>query len=229
MSIKAHEVGGGREFIVEEHKGNGLAIGAISTAVPAAVISLANLAKEWLSSRGTAPSADNIAALVAAIAPAISAMRGGAPCGAGTMISAMEAKVAKLEAEKYTDAQVAKVYEANVAAMKEQFAFSLETEKRQATNAQEIECLKRELATYEATQREIAGLKEQLVDAKFDKVNGRIDCLAEKVDTGFRMTNQGFAEMKGQFDSITEVVIPSRIVCKRGNGFGNDCSNGSEQ
>lgn len=230
MSIRARElINPGREYYVEEHKGNGLAVGALSTAIPAAAISLANFAKEWLSNRGTAPSSDNIAALVAAIAPAISAMRGGAPCGAGTMISALEAKVAKLEAEKYTDAQVAKVYEANVASMKEQFAFSLETEKRQAATAQEVECLKRELTTYEATQREIACLKEQLVDAKFDKVNGRIDCLAEKVDTGFRMTNQGFAEMKGQFDSITEVVIPSRVVCKRKGGCDNDCTNGSEQ
>jgi hypothetical protein len=51
--------------------------------------------------------------------------------------------------------------------------------------------------------------------------------LAEKVDTGFRMTNQGFADAKSQFDSITEVVIPSRYICDRGrdncgcNGNGN--------
>lgn len=228
MSIRAHEVNHGREYIVEEHKGNGIAVGALSTAIPAAAISLANFAKEWLANRGTAPTADAVTGLVAAIAPAIAAMRG-APCGPNTVISELEAKVAKLEAEKYTDAQVAEVYRANLSQMKDQFAFSLETEKRQASTAQEVECLKRELTTYEATQREIAGLKEQIVDAKFDKVNGRIDCLAEKMDTGFRMTNQGFAELKGQYDAITEVVIPSRLVCKRSGGCGNDCSNGNEQ
>ena len=76
MSIKAHEVHHGREYIVEEHRGNGIAVGALSTAIPAAAITLANFAKEWLGNKGRSCDSGSIAGLVAAIAPAIAAMRG---------------------------------------------------------------------------------------------------------------------------------------------------------
>jgi hypothetical protein len=148
----------------------------------------------------------------------------GAPCGANTVITALEAKVAKLEAEKYTNAQVADLYTANLQQQKDQFAFALETERKQAATEKEVECLKRELTAYEGSQREISALKEQIVDAKIEKTNARIDCLADKVDAGFRMTNQGFAEFKGQLAGITEVVIPSSAVCKR-----NSCGCGDNE
>lgn len=218
MSIKAHEIHHGREYIVEEHRGNGIAVGALSTAIPAAAITLANFAKEWLGNKGKSCDAGSIAGLVAAIAPAIAAMRGTNDVNGNTVISALEAKVAKLEAEKYTDGQVAKLYEANLQNMKDQFAYTLEIEKKQAGLECKVNCMEQRLTDYEISQREREGLKEQIVDGKIARVVDQVGCVAGKLD----LTNQALNITNARIDAITEVVVPGSVVCKRNNG----CSNG---
>lgn len=197
MSIKAHEIHHGREYIVEEHRGNGIAVGALSTAIPAAAITLANFAKEWLGNKGKSCDAGSIAGLVAAIAPAIAAMRGTNDVNGNTVISALEA---------------------NLQNMKDQFAYTLEIEKKQAGLECKVNCMEQRLTDYEISQREREGLKEQITDGKIARVVDQVGCVAGKLD----LTNQALNITNARIDAITEVVVPSNVVCKRNNG----CSNG---
>lgn len=218
--IKCYENANGR-YYTEPHS-SGIANAALATAIPAGVISLANFAKEWLAGKGGSTTGENVAKVCSMLAPAIGAISGRAICP-DTILTEKEAEIAKLKAEKYTDAQVAELYKASTQAMKEQFEYTLGIEKRQATTEAEVKCLKQELTTYEISQREREVLKDQLVDCKIEKAVGQIHCLAEKVDDGFKMTNQGFANVNARIDGITTVVIPSSSVCKVKECCNNGC------
>jgi hypothetical protein len=215
--IKVHEIDGCKEYFAEKHgNGNGLGITGLVTGVTASALTLAGWAKEFLQSRGgnSQNMAQAVPALCAAIAPVIERITGTA-CNANTVLNEQAMRIATLEAEKYTDAQIAKLYEYNRANEKELWE----------TKA-EVQCLKEKLTDYALNEREKAVLKEQIVDGKIARVQDSVNCLAGKVDDGFRMTNQGFASMNARIDDITAVVVPQSKVCKTNN---NGCCNNAQQ
>ena len=224
--IRVYETPANARYYPEQmpHQSNGIANAALATAIPAGVISLANFAKEWLSNKGGSATGENVSKVCSMLAPAIAAVSGRV-IAPDTVLTEKEAEIARLKAEKYTDIQVAELYKANTQAMKDQFEYTLGIEKRQATTEAEVKCLKQELTTYEISQREKEALKDQIVDGKIEKTVGMINCLAEKVNDGFTMTNQGFATVNARIDNITKVVVPSSAVCK----VKECCNNGCEQ
>lgn len=215
--IKVHEIDGCKEYFAENHRnGNGLGITGLVTGVTASALTLAGWAKEFLQSKGCSNQnmAQAVPALCSAIAPVIERITG-STCNANSVLSEQAMRIATLEAEKYTDAQIAKLYEYNRANEKELWE----------TKA-EVQCLKEKLTDYALNEREKAVLKEQIVDGKIARVQDSVHCLAGRVDDGFRMTNQGFASMSARIDDITAVVVPQSKVCKTNN---NGCCNGAQQ
>ena len=215
--IKVREVDGCKEYFAEKHgNGNGLGIAGLVTGVTASVLTLAGWAKEFLQSKGCNGQnmAQAVPALCAAVAPVIQQITG-SPCSANTVLSEQAMRIATLESEKYTDAQIAKLYEYNRGNEKELWE----------TKA-EVKCLKEKLTDYALNEREKDALKEQIVDGKIALVQDSVHCLAGKVDDGFRMTNQGLASMNARIDDITAVVIPASKVCKANN---NNCCNNAQQ
>lgn len=135
----------------------------------------------------------------------------------------LRAEIAQLKAERYTDAAVIAAEKANIEAQKEFYAqFDAVRTKAAATDAK-LDCLEQKLTTYEVTQREIAELKEKLVEAKFAAIDGKIDCLAEKVATGFAAANNHFAAIDAQIAGFTQTVIPQKVICDTGCGC-NGCT-----
>lgn len=120
--------------------------------------------------------------------------------------------LAKEQSERFTLEQVILAYEKNYA----QFD-AVKTDA--ATTKAKLDCLEQKLTTYEITQREIAELKEKLVKQQ-------IDCLADKVATGFSAANNKFAAIDAQIAGFTKTVIPTSAICDTGN---NGCCNGCVQ
>ena len=125
----------------------------------------------------------------------------------------LRSEVAQLKAERYTDAAVIAANKETVDNLKDFYGRFEIVAANAANTSARLDCLEQKLTTYEITQREIAGLKEQLVDAKIGKVDGRIDCLADKVATGFAGYNNKFAAVDAQLAAITQVVIPEKVIC----------------
>ena len=230
--IKAHEVPNcGRSYWVEDnHRGNGLAVGALSTAIPAAVISLGNFAKEWLAGNGGNTTANNVAALVAAMAPALSGALG-RTVTASTSLSPAEvkiaeqaAKIAMLEAENYSDKGDAELNKAIMQGQKDQFEYSLNLERRIGVLEGENKCLNQRFADYKEAQDEKAKLEEKVLDGKIARVADSVGCLAGELD----QTRQALNATNARISAITKVVVPGSVVCGstcgqqcNGNGNGN--------
>ena len=123
--------------------------------------------------------------------------------------SALLAEVGQLKAEKYTDTQVANLF--NVVR---------NLEKEQATTAADVRCLKQELTTDELSQKEILDLRQQLTDAKIGGVAKDLNCLAGKVET-MGMT---FANRCNGIDAViagfTKTVIRESAICDTDNCCG---------
>jgi hypothetical protein len=116
--------------------------------------------------------------------------------------SALLAEVGQLKAEKYTDAQVANLYN-TVRAL----------EKDSAETKSGLICLQKELTTYETSQREIQELYRQLAAKDVAGVAKDLNCLAGKVDSGFCGINNRFASIDARINSFTETVIPASAIC----------------
>lgn len=229
--IKAHEIqNDGRSYWVEDcHRGNGLDVAAISTAIPAAVISLGNLVKEWLTNRGGGGggSGMNAAGLCAAIAPILSGMLGrtvdSSTClsPAEVKIAEQAAKIAMLEAENYSDKGDAELNKAIMNGQKDQFEYSLGLERRIGVLEGENKCLQQRFTDYKVSQEEKSVLKEQIVDGKICRVADSVACLAGKVDGNAQAINATNARI----NSITKTVVPGSVVCgdrcNQCNGNGN--------
>ena len=201
----------------------GIATTGLVTGITGTTLSLYNLIKDTFGSKGVSVNDGMINAVVSAITPMLAGKLGGA-FNADALTEA-QAKIAKLEAEKYTDAQIAELYRANLAEQKEFAAYALGVERQTATNTAEIKCLKQELTTYEISQREREQLKDQLFDCKIDKVNGRVDCLAEKVSNGFNMVNQALGGLQTTIGSFTTLGVKG---CKVIDGNCDNCCNGNQ-
>lgn len=202
--IKVHEIDGCREYFAENHNGNGLGITGLVTGVTAAGLTLAGWAKDFLQNRngGNCNLGQAVPALCAALAPVVSQAMGGIPVNGNTVLSDQAMRIATLEAEKYTDAQIAKLYEYNRGNEKELWELKAE-----------VKCLKEKLTDYALNEREKDGLREQIIDGKISKVQDSVICLAGKVDDGFKTTNAGFVEVHARLNDITTVYIPQSVIC----------------
>jgi hypothetical protein len=135
----------------------------------------------------------------------------------------LRSEVAQLKAERYTDAAVIAANKETVDNLKDFYGRFEIVAANAANTSARLDCLEQKLTTYEITQREIAGLKEQLVDAKIGKVDGRIDCLADKVATGFATANNRFAAIDAEIAGFTQTVIPTTAICDTGCGCNRAC------
>lgn len=136
----------------------------------------------------------------------------------------LRAEVAELKSERYTDAAVIAANKETVSNLKDFYGRFEIVAANAANTSARLDCLEQKLTTYEITQREIAGLKEQLVDAKISKVDGRIDCLADKVATGFASANNRFAAIDAQIAGFTQTVIPESAICDTSCGCNRVCN-----
>lgn len=215
--IRAHEMNNsGRDYWVEDtHRGNGLSIGAIATAVPAAVISLANFAKEWLGNNGGNAASGNVANLCAALAPVLSGVLGRSITAdsclspAEVKIAEQAAKIAMLEAENYSDKGDAELNKAIMAGQKDQFEYSLGLERRIGVLEGENKCLQQRFADYKESQAEKSKLEKEVLEGKIIRVADSVACLAGKVDDNAQAINATNARIS----AITKVVVPGDIVC----------------
>lgn len=215
--IKAHELNNsGRDYWVEDtHRGNGLAVGALATAIPAAVISLGNFAKEWLTNNGGSTAGNNVANLCAAMAPALTGLLGRSitpdSClsPAEVKIAEQAAKIAMLEAENYSDKGDAELNKAIMAGQKDQFEYSLGLERRIGVLEGENKCMKERFADYKESQAEKAKLEKEILEGKIIRVADSVACLAGKVDDNAQAINATNARI----NAITKVVVPGDIVC----------------
>ena len=215
--IRAHEMNSnGRDYWVEDcHRGNGLAVGALSTAIPAAVISLGNFAKEWLTNNGGSTAGNNVANFCAAMAPALTGLLG-RPVNASTCLSPAEvkiaeqaAKIAMLEAENYSDKGDAELNKAIMAGQKDQFEYSLGLERRIGVLEGENKCLQQRFADYKESQAEKAKLEKKVLEGEIIRVADSVTCLAGKVDGNAQAINATNARI----NAITKVVVPGDVVC----------------
>lgn len=123
--------------------------------------------------------------------------------------AALQAEVGQLKAEKYSDAQDAKLYDA-VRAL----------EQKQSATETAVVCLQKELAAYEAGQKEIQALEKKLIDCQINGVAKDLNCLAGKVET-MGMT---FANRCNGIDAViagfTKTVIRESAICDTDNCSG---------
>ena len=152
-------------------------------------------------------------------------LTGNGNCGKGcNETDKLRAEVAELKSERYTDAAVIAANKETVNNLKDFYGRFEIVAANAANTSARLDCLEQKLTTYEITQREIAGLKEQLVDAKIGTVNGRIDCLADKVATGFASANNRFAAIDAQIAGFTQTVIPESAICDTSCGCNRVCN-----
>lgn len=123
--------------------------------------------------------------------------------------AALQAKVASLEAERYTDGKISELNKENVAQLKEFYGRFEAVAAAAATAAAEIKCLNQKLETYEISQREIQKLEKQIVDNRFDR-------LENQVIAGNQAALGRFAAIEAQIASFTKTVIPKTAICDIG-------------
>lgn len=127
--------------------------------------------------------------------------------------AALQAKVGSLEAEKYSDANDAKLYEA------------IRTlERRQAETETSVVCLQKELTAYAAGQKEVQELRQQLTDCKINGVAKDLNCLAGTVETMAGTFNGKIASINAKINGFTQTVIPKSAICDT-----SECCGGGTQ
>jgi hypothetical protein len=124
--------------------------------------------------------------------------------------AALQSEVASLRAEKYSDAQDAKLFEV-----------IRNLENNQATTAAEVKCLKQELSTYEISQREILDLKQQLTDCKINGVAKDLNCLAGTVENMAGTFTGKINAINMKIGGFTKTVIPQSAICDLDECGGN--------
>lgn len=110
-----------------------------------------------------------------------------------SVIAAKDSQIAKLESEKYTDAQVAALYQAKVRDDKELAVFANSIDKR-------------------VTALETAApLREQILQGQIAQVAQQSTCCCNAASTAI-------ASLQASVDKITKLVVPNSSVCP---GWGN--------
>lgn len=116
---------------------------------------------------------------------------GGMGGGNATLaISERDAKIAKLESEKYADGKVKELYDYSVGQNKELSAFLCNIDKR-------------------VTAIEVAApLREQILDGKIAQVVDKVTCCCTQ-------TNAALANLSSLVSSFTKIIIPIDAVCPK--------------
>lgn len=125
----------------------------------------------------------------------------------------LQAKVAKLEAERYTDNKLDVFAKENVDQLKEFFGRFEAVAEKAATTSAELKCLNQKLETYELSQREIRELEKQLAEKDKEILNNRINCLEGQVIAGNQAALGRFAELEAQIAGFTKTVIVKSAIC----------------
>lgn len=230
--IRAHEIPNhSRSYLVEEsHQGNGLAVGALSTAIPAAVISLGNFAKEWLAGKGSSGGSNcgnNVATFCAALAPMLTSALGRVVTPetnlnpAELKLAEQAAEIAMLKSENYSDKNTSDLNKAIMQGQKDQFEYSLNLERRIGVQEGELKCLNQRFNDFKESQEEKGILEKQVVDGKIARVADKVTCLAGELS----QTNEALNATNARISSITKVYVPGSSVCGKTCG---DC-NGNGQ
>lgn len=123
--------------------------------------------------------------------------------------AALQAEVGQLKAEKYSDTQDAKLYDA-VRAL----------EQKQSATETAVVCLQKELAAYEAGQKEIQDLRQQLTDSKIGGVAKDLNCLAGKVENMGMAFNNRCNGIDAVIAGFTKTVIRESAICDTDNCCG---------
>lgn len=127
-----------------------------------------------------------------------------------SVIAEKDAKIAELEAQKYSDGQDAKLYQATMAENKalrdEMFAYVKPIAEESASNRERV-------AVLEACQKkdqEINALREKLVRCELD---GKINSVAQTCGCGIAQLNNAVNCINATLSSITQTVIPKSAIC----------------
>lgn len=118
---------------------------------------------------------------------------GGGANAATLAISERDAKIAKLESEKYSDGKTQELYNYTISQNEKLSQFLCGVDKR--------------LTAVEVS----APLREQIIDGKIAQVADKVACCCSQ-------TNAALANLSAVVNNITKVVIPNSAICP---GWGN--------
>lgn len=127
---------------------------------------------------------------------------GGLLGGGNAKVQEVMSENAMLKAEKYSDAQDAKLYDA-VRALEQKAA---------ATDTAVI-CLQKELTAYETSQKEIRDLEKKLIDCQINGVAKDLNCLAGTVDNMAKSFTGKINSINATIGGFTKTVIRSTAIC----------------
>lgn len=128
-----------------------------------------------------------------------------------------DAKIAKLEAERYGDTKMVEVYQQTLKDNQQLrdtvFSYITPLSNEAAANRERI-------AVLEAQHKgeiEKALLREQLIQAKLDncccQMNGKIDSVAQTSACGISQLQNAVACIRSTLDGITTTIIPQTAIC----------------
>lgn len=132
-------------------------------------------------------------------------------------IAERDAKIAKLEAERHSDAKSVDVYQQtlrdNTTLRDELFQFINPLATEAGANRERIAVLEAQ----HKCEVEKALLREQLIQSKIDncccEMNGKIDRVAQTASCGIAQLNNAVAALNAQMGNITKTVIPTSAIC----------------
>lgn len=128
-----------------------------------------------------------------------------------------DAKIAKLEAERYGDTKGVEIYQQtlrdNQTLRDQVFSYITPLSNEAAANRERIAVLE----TQHKCEVDKALLREQLIQAKLDncccQMNGKIDSVAQTASCGIAQLNNAVACIRSTLDGITSTVIPQTAIC----------------
>ena len=124
--------------------------------------------------------------------------------------SALMAENAGLRAQKYSDEQDAKLYQAtrseNEKLAAQLMAFITPLSQEAASNRERVAVLESQMKS----NAEIADLREKNVRLE---LGGRIDAVAQACDCGIRQNSAAIAALQNTVNGITQTIIPQSAIC----------------
>jgi SMC interacting uncharacterized protein involved in chromosome segregation len=135
--------------------------------------------------------------------------------------SALLAEVGQLKAEKSTDEKLLardNQYKNDL----ERFYGRFENAAGElATLKADHQCMQKQLTDYAIHQEKIDELQRALLRKDIEGVNKDLNCLAGKVEAGFRGINNRFAGIDATIASFTQTAISERVICDTGRSRSN--------
>lgn len=132
-------------------------------------------------------------------------------------IAERDAKIARLEAERHSDAKSVDVYQQTLrdnATLRDQvFAYLTPLSNEAAANRERIAVLEAQ----HISEVEKAQLREQLINARIDncccEMNGKINSVAQTASCGISQLQNAVACINSTLGGITKTVVPKDAVC----------------